>query len=65
MRVNKGLLIPYSLAIGMFNLIFTAIIVLVVSHLMFDFPLTWGLYAEHYAIGYVILWVLNLDTIKE
>ena len=64
MKINKDLLVPYCLATGFFNLIFTTVLILVAS-LIFSFQLTWEVFEESFAIGYIILWVSNLDIIKE
>lgn len=64
MKLEKDLLIPYSIATGFFNLLFTAIITIVVSSI-FSFPLTWKTFGESFAVGYVVLWIFNLDIIKE
>lgn len=63
MRVDKELIVPYSLAIGIFNIIFTSVIVTILSWI-FEFSLTSKIYAEHYVVGYLILWLLNLSIIK-
>ena len=65
MKIDSDLIIPYSIAIGIFNLIFSAIITVVVSHLIFNFPLTWKLFIENYIVGYAVLWLLNLKIIRE
>lgn len=64
MKIEKEFIIPYSISVGMFNLIFTGIIVFILSWI-FDFSLTWRIFWEHYAVGYVVLWVLNLRIIRE
>lgn len=64
MKVDTDLIIPYSIAIGILNLVFTAILTVVVSYWIFHFPLTWKMLGENYLIGYVVLWILNIKTIK-
>ena len=65
MRLNNKLILSYSLAIGIFNAMFTTVIVVAVSHLIFKFPLTWKLYGVHYIVGYIVLWLMNLEMIKK
>ena len=60
----KDLIIPYSVAIGILNLILTTILTVVVSYWIFHFPLTWKMFGENYLVGYVVLWMLNINTIK-
>jgi hypothetical protein len=60
----KNLIIPYSIAIGILNLVLTTILTLVVSYWIFHFPLTWKMFGENYLVGYVVLWILNIETIK-
>ena len=64
MKIEREFIIPYSVAIGVFNLIFTGVIVLILSWI-FDFSLTRKIFWEHYAVGYVVLWILNLKIIRE
>lgn len=58
------LLISYCIAIGLFNLIFTALITLIVSCGIFNFPFTWKMFLENYAVGYIVLWLLNLSILN-
>ena len=64
MKIEREFIVPYSIAIGFFNLIFTTIIV-VIAAWAFSFTLTWKMYFESYALGYIILWILNLKSIRE
>ena len=59
------LFVAYSLAIGLFNLIFTTIITLVISCGIFHFTFTWKMFLENYVIGYIVLWLLNIKITKE
>jgi uncharacterized membrane protein YvlD (DUF360 family) len=62
--MKKNLIIPYILAIGVFNFIFTAI-VLTILCAIFSNTLTLRMFIEHYIVGYIILFILNLKVIKE
>ena len=57
-------LISYSIAIGIVNFILTGLIVTIASMASL-YPLTWKVFAQSYAIGYIILWILNMKLIRE
>lgn len=56
--------IPYSIAVGMFNLVFTVILVTVFSSWVFHHPITWGVLIKSYIVGYIVLWILNVKIIR-
>ena len=58
------LFISYCIAIGLFNLLFTVLITIIVSCWIFHFPFTWKMFLENYIVGYIVLWLLNLNIIK-
>jgi hypothetical protein len=64
MKINQEFIVPYSLAVGIFNLIFVSILILILSWI-FNFHLTWRIFAEHYILGYAVLWILNLKSIED
>ena len=63
MYINKREIIPYSLAIGMFNVIFTGIIIILAS-IIYGFPITFKIFTKYYTIGYIVLWLMNIDVIE-
>ena len=57
-------LISYSMAIGIINFILTGLI-LTIASMASLYTLTLKTFIQSYAIGYVILWILNIHTLKE
>ena len=64
MKLKKELIIPYSIAIGVWNFIFTVIIATILS-VVLSFPMTMKILTEFLFVGYVVLWLLNVKVIKE
>ena len=64
MKIDVDLIFSYSLAIAIVNLILT-IIIMSVTYWAMKLPLTLELFTGSYAMGYVILWVLNIHLIEE
>ena len=63
-RPKKELLLPYSLAIGVWNALFTVVITFIIAFL-FEFQITLGTLIHNYIAGYIVLWALNLKIIEE
>jgi hypothetical protein len=64
MRIKKELIFPYIMATGIFNIIVTAILSASLC-ICFSNTLTLKMFLENYMIGYVILFILNINIIKE
>lgn len=64
MRIDKDLIIPYSLAIGVFNLLFTLILT-AIAMAIFSWGFSWELLWNNYIMGYITLWLLNLKVIRK
>lgn len=64
MKINKKLIIPYVLAIGFWNLIFTSLITIILVAVL-AFPLTGRMLVESFTIGFIVLFILNLRKIRE
>jgi hypothetical protein len=64
MKIDTDLIIPYSLAIGLANLILSGILTLI-SAFVFHFPITGEVLLTNYIIGYIILWITSIDLIEE
>ena len=57
-------IISYSIAVGIINFVLTGLIVFIASTTPF-YAFTWKLFAQSSAIGYIILWILNMNVIRE
>ena len=55
---------PYSIAVGIWNFIFT-IIIAFVAKVCFSVDVTWDLLWKSYLCGYVFLWLVNLHIIAK
>lgn len=64
MKIETDLIIPYSLAVGLANLILSGILT-VISAFIFHFPITGEVLLTNYIIGYIILWITSIDLIIE
>ena len=63
-RPRRELILPYSLAIGAWNAIFTVCITMILAFI-FSFRVTLGIFIQNYIFGYIVLWILNLKIIEE
>ena len=64
MKIDTDLIIPYSLAVGLANLMLSGILTLI-SALVFHFRITGEVILTNYIIGYIILWITSIDLIEE
>ena len=60
----KGKILPYSIAVGIWNIIFTVIIAFLVN-IILSIHVTWELFLKSYICGYVFLWIGNLRAIDK
>ena len=64
MKINKELLLPYIMAVGALDAAFTLLGYFIVSSI-FSVNLTWKDMIASFICGYVVLWIINLDIIRE
>lgn len=60
----KGKMLPYSIAVGIWNLLFTIIIVFIEA-IILSISISWELLWKSYMCGYIFLWIANLRAIDE
>lgn len=65
MGIKKELLLSYSLAVGAWNFIFTLIILVILTLTVPSITFDLNTFLKSYLMGYVVLWVLSLGTIRE
>ena len=65
MGIKKELLLSYSLAVGAWNFIFTLIILVILTLIVPSITFDLNTFLKSYLMGYVVLWVLSLGTIRE
>lgn len=65
MGIKKELLLSYSLAVGAWNFIFTLIILVILTLTVPSITFDSSTFLKSYLMGYVVLWVLSLGTIRE
>ena len=60
----RGKILPYSVAVGAWNLLFTIIIVFIETIILSITP-TWELLWKSYICGYTFLWITNLRALDK
>ena len=60
--MSKREWISYSCAIGIWNILFTCVI-LFLLHVSFGTSITIGRFLGSYVFGYFVLWIINLEVV--